>query len=121
MINLLVTGSKGQLGSKIKDLERNYPRYNFFFTDSKSLNITDHLKVNEFIINNKIDVIINCAAFTDVDKAERKFDLANKVNNIAVSNLAQISKDNNIKSFKLGITQPCGIVKKLNKVIDSEK
>ena len=32
MINLLVTGSKGQLGSKIKDLERNYPRYNFFFT-----------------------------------------------------------------------------------------
>jgi dTDP-4-dehydrorhamnose reductase len=97
MINLLVTGSKGQLGSKIKDLERNYPRYNFFFTDSKSLNITDHLKVNEFIINNKIDVIINCAAFTDVDKAERKFDLANKVNNIAVSNLAQISKDNNIK------------------------
>ena len=51
MINLLVTGSKGQLGSKIKDLERNYPRYNFFFTDSKSLNITDHLKVNEFIIN----------------------------------------------------------------------
>ena len=97
MINLLVTGSKGQLGSKIKDLERNYPRYNFFFTDSKSLNITDHLKVNEFIINNKIDAIINCAAFTNVDKAECKFDLANKVNNIAVSNLAQISKDNNIK------------------------
>jgi len=97
MLNLLVTGSKGQLGSEIKDLEKNYLKYNFFFTDSTSLDITDHLKVKQFIKINKINIIINCAAYTDVDKAEYQFDLANKVNNIAVYNLARISKEYNIK------------------------
>ena len=101
MVNVLVTGSSGQLGSEIKELIQNpifnIQNYNFYFTDRKTLNITNRLELEKFAVANKIKIIINCAAYTAVDKAEDDKENANLVNNIAVENLAKISKEKNIK------------------------
>ena len=97
MNNILVTGSKGQLGSEIRELSILYTDYNFFFKGSVDLNITDFRKVNSFIGDQNIDIIINCAAYTAVDNAESNYELANKINNLAVKNLAEIAKERNVK------------------------
>ena len=97
MNNILVTGSNGQLGSELREVSPNYPNNNFLFTDVENLDITNHKAVKEFVQINKINVIINCAAYTAVDKAESEFELANTINHLAVANFAQIVKDNNIK------------------------
>ncbi|KIM05592.1 MAG: dTDP-4-dehydrorhamnose reductase [Sulfurovum sp. AS07-7] len=96
MLNVLVTGSNGQVGSEIKELSANYP-YNFFFTTSKDLDITDHHTVEAFCKENNINTIINCAAYTAVDKAESDEITADLVNRKAVKKLAKISLLNNIK------------------------
>ena len=96
MSNILVTGSKGQVGSELQVLSTNY-KYNFFFTDRKSLDITNLMAIEEFIGLNNIDIIINSAAYTAVDKAEEDKESADLVNHIAVKNLAQVAKDKNIK------------------------
>ncbi len=96
MINVLVSGSNGQLGSEIRELSTSY-LYSFFFTDKETLDITNELYIKNFVKTNSIDVIINCAGYTAVDKAEIEKDLADKINHIAVKNLAQISRENNIK------------------------
>jgi dTDP-4-dehydrorhamnose reductase len=97
MNNILVTGGNGQLGSELKEIASNYPDYNFSFTDVKILDITNHIAVKEFIELNNINVIINCAAYTAVDKAESEPELSNAINHLALANFAQIAKDNNIK------------------------
>ena len=97
MNNILVTGSNGQLGSEIREIALNHSEYNFLFTDVSDLDITNHIEVAELIKNNKINVIINCAAYTAVDKAESEPELSNAINHLATANLARISRDNNIK------------------------
>ena len=97
MVNILVTGANGQLGSEIREISPNYQGYNFFFTDVDDLDITNHKAVKEFIESNNINVIINCAAYTAVDKAESEPEIADKINHLAVKNFAKLSKDNNIK------------------------
>ena len=97
MNNILITGGNGQLGSAIREIEPNFPNYKFLFTNKNNLDITDHISVKEFIENNNINTIINCAAFSDVDKAESEIKLANAINHLAVANLAKLSKDNKIK------------------------
>ena len=97
MNNILVTGGNGQLGSELREIASNYPAYNFLFTDVKAFDITNHTDVKEFIEINKINVIINCAAYTAVDKAESEPELADAINHLALVNLAQIAKDNSIK------------------------
>tara|TARA_B100001093_G_scaffold496581_1_gene542437 strand:- start:432 stop:1289 length:858 start_codon:yes stop_codon:yes gene_type:complete len=97
MNNILVTGGNGQLGSEIREIEHNFPDYKFLFTNKNNLDITDHISVKKFIENNNINTIINCAAFTDVDKAESEIKLANAINHLAVANLAKLSKVNKIK------------------------
>jgi len=94
-MNILVTGSNGQLGSEIKSLSKNYP-YKFFFTDKNELDISKKEDVSKFIEENNIDLIINCAAYTAVDKAEEEQELADLINYKAVKYLAKIAKDNNI-------------------------
>ena len=96
MDNILVTGSNGQLGAEIKELSANYP-YSFFFIHKNELDITDEKKLKEFIQKNNIDTIVNCAAYTAVDRAEEEKELANMINHIAVKNLAKFSKEYNIK------------------------
>ncbi|WP_457617955.1 SDR family oxidoreductase, partial [Lutibacter sp.] len=97
MIHVLVTGSKGQLGLELASLKSNFLNYNFFFTDKSQLNITNFKAVSTFILKNKIEVLINCAAYTNVDKAEDEPDLANEINHLAVKNLAEITKKHQLK------------------------
>ena len=97
MNNILVTGGNGQLGSELKELAPTYANYHFIFTDVENLDICDHKAVATFIDKSNINTIINCAAFTAVDKAEEQFELADKINHLAVANFAQIAKDKNIQ------------------------
>jgi dTDP-4-dehydrorhamnose reductase len=96
-INILVTGGNGQLGSELKELEIKFPQYHFVFTDVEMLDICNHQAVASFIEVNQITTIINCAAYTAVDKAEEQFELADKINHLAVANFAQIARDKNIQ------------------------
>lgn len=93
MSKVLVTGSNGQLGSEIKELSESLKEEFFFDT----LDITDQDALKSFIKTNKIDTIINCAAYTAVDKAEDDEVSANRVNHLAVKYLAELSKENGIK------------------------
>ena len=97
MNNILVTGSEGQLGSELRAIAFRFNQYNLFFTNRLTLDITDYNAVKAFTEINKINAIINCAAYTSVDSAESKSKLADAVNHLAVSNLAKIAKQNNIK------------------------
>ncbi|MGV8947013.1 MAG: dTDP-4-dehydrorhamnose reductase [Lutibacter sp.] len=92
MYNILVTGSIGQLGSEIRELAESYPQHHFFFTDVDTLDITDKKAVSLFIQENKITVIVNCAAYTAVDKAESEPKLSDKINHLAVQHLAEAAK-----------------------------
>ena len=96
MNNILVTGSNGQLGSEIKELSSEYD-YNFFFTCRDDLDIANEQDIKNFVESKKINTIINCAAYTAVDKAEEDKEGADKINHLAVKYLAQISKEKNIQ------------------------
>ena len=67
MNNILVTGSEGQLGSELRAIAFRFTQYNLFFTNRLTLDITDYNAVKAFAETNKINVIINCAAYTSVD------------------------------------------------------
>ncbi len=94
--NILITGSNGQLGSEFKLLSKIPTEYNFYFTDKNSLNICDYDAVKNYSNSNNIDLIINCAAYTNVEKAEDEKLLCEKINSDAVHNLASICKKYNI-------------------------
>lgn len=87
-MNILVTGCNGQLGSEIRLLEENYGQHTFFNTDRDELDITNQTAVNDFVKNNAIDGIINCAAYTAVDKAETDKQLCTALNTEAPAYLA---------------------------------
>lgn len=101
MINTLITGSSGQVGNEIRDFILNdegvISGFEFYFTDRNILDITDSDAVEDYCVKNNIEVIVNCAAYTAVDKAEEDAVIADRVNHLAVKNLAQIAKNNNIK------------------------
>jgi dTDP-4-dehydrorhamnose reductase len=97
MNKVLVTGGKGQLGSELKELAPKYQQYQFIFTDMETLDICNHQAVANFIDKNSINTIINCAAYTAVDRAEEHFELADKVNHLAVANFAQIAKEKSLQ------------------------
>ena len=88
-MKVLVTGSNGQLGSEIRDLCTNYENIEFVFKDLPELDISDFDSLNSLIINKKINAVINCAAYTAVDKAEENIELAERVNSKGVSNLVK--------------------------------
>jgi dTDP-4-dehydrorhamnose reductase len=95
-INILVTGSNGQLGNELQKIASNYPDYQFHFTDVADLDITNAGAVNDYVTGNKIGCIINAAAYTAVDKAEAETELANKINGFAVGNLALAAKNSSV-------------------------
>ena len=94
--NILVTGSNGQVGSEIKELASKYS-YNFFFTDRNNIDITSKDSIKEFCQTNSINVIINCAAYTAVDKAQSDIENSDLVNRKAVKKLSIIAKELDIK------------------------
>jgi dTDP-4-dehydrorhamnose reductase len=84
MPNILVTGGNGQLGIELKKRCQGLPDINFLFTDIEDLDISNTRDVNEFFRINAPAYLINCAAYTAVDKAETEKELAQKVNSTAV-------------------------------------
>jgi len=92
-MKILITGSNGQLGREIKELESVYTHYEFIFTDVEELDITDADSVNDYFAFQKPDVVINCAAYTAVDKAETDEEMAFRVNASAPGNLARAASD----------------------------
>ncbi|MDF1882596.1 dTDP-4-dehydrorhamnose reductase [Sulfurimonas sp. SAG-AH-194-C21] len=96
MSNILVTGSNGQLGSELRELSKEYA-YNFYFTDRETLDISNANAIKEFTEINNVNIIINTAAYTAVDKAEDDALNADAINAKAVKTLAQIAKDKNIQ------------------------
>lgn len=99
MKKILITGSKGQLGSSIKKLELEYPDFSFVYTDVADLDITNKEEVMEFFEKGKFTHAINCAAYTAVDKAEEEFDLAKKINAIGPANMASAAKKTSCQFF----------------------
>ena len=97
MSNVLVTGSNGQLGLEIVKLKNDFPQFNFYFTDRTSLDISNTDAIENYVVNNKIDTIINCAAYTNVDKAEDESKLANEINCLAIKKIAEIAKKYGVK------------------------
>ena len=86
-MNILVTGAKGQLGTHMLLCSAN-SRHRYFFTDVDELDITDPVVIRQFVIGQQIDAIVNCAAYTNVDRAETDEILADKINHLAVGYLA---------------------------------
>ena len=88
-MNILVTGANGQLGSEIKDCQHNFKELNIVYADLQDLDICNEDTVNTFVTTNSIDAVINCAAYTAVDKAEKDVEMARKVNATGVFNLVK--------------------------------
>lgn len=88
-MHILVTGSNGQLGNELQVLAPKYPQHSFVFTDVDELNITNKKAVNAFFKENDFQCVINCAAYTNVDKAEEEQGLARKINVQGVKYIAQ--------------------------------
>lgn len=88
-MNILITGCNGQLGNELQLLEKNYPQYTFFNTDVNELDITDAEAIGRYVDSNNIDIIINCAAYTAVDKAESNKELCKALNAEAPAYLAE--------------------------------
>ncbi len=91
-MNILVTGANGQLGSEMRRLGAVSPN-NYIFTDVAELDITDANAVVSAVKDNAIEIIINCAAYTNVDKAESDEATAELINATAVANLAAAMKE----------------------------
>ena len=88
-MNILITGCNGQLGNEMQLLEKQHPQHTYFNTDVAELDITDRQAVGRFIDDYQIDGIVNCAAYTAVDKAEEHADMAQLLNATAPGYLAE--------------------------------
>ena len=91
-IKLLVTGSNGQLGQELKHLADSLPQLKTVFTDREELDITDDEAVKDFVWKGEFSHIINCAAYTAVDRAESEPDLCHAINVVGAKNLAEVAK-----------------------------
>lgn len=97
MKTILVTGANGQLGNSIRLLAKHYPQYNFLFTDVDTLDITDPQAVGKAIKDNQVDYVVNCAAYTAVDKAEDDEELCRRLNSYAVGVLGKAAHEADAK------------------------
>jgi dTDP-4-dehydrorhamnose reductase len=98
-MNVMVTGSEGQLGSEFRATASRYPQWNFSFFSHKDLDITDREKVNAAMLQNRCDVLVNCAALTSVDRAEADSGPSFRVNRDGVEVLARAAKEHGILLF----------------------
>lgn len=96
-MRILILGALGQLGSEIKFLSKDKSEHDFFFTSKKDINISDKNEIKTFVLNNSIEAIINCAAYTKVDLAEDNEALAYEINAYGVRNIVDICQENNVK------------------------
>ena len=95
---ILVTGGSGQLAKSIQSLViKNKTNHDFIFISRSELDLADLQSVRSYFNKNKFDLIINCAAYTKVDKAETDQEQANLVNHLAVEKISEIAKKNNTR------------------------
>ncbi|EZH72274.1 dTDP-4-dehydrorhamnose reductase [Aquimarina atlantica] len=94
--NILITGSSGQLGQCIEKIKKNYPGLQLHFASSEILDITKNEEVQHFFKNKSFNFVVNCAAYTNVEQAEKEPEKAFLVNATGVLNLAQVCKEYNI-------------------------
>ncbi len=92
MKNILITGANGQLGNEMRLLAEENKGYTYFFTDVAELDICNEKAVMDFVLNHQIDIIVNCAAYTAVDKAEDEKDLCDRLNHVAPGYLAKAAE-----------------------------
>jgi len=97
MATILVTGADGQLGMELRKIALSYAGYQFIFTDIGTLDITDATNVSEVINSNNPDWIINCAGYTNVDKAEGDKERAHAINATGVTNIIKAIKNSRCK------------------------
>lgn len=93
MKTILVTGANGQLGNSLRLLADRYAGFNFLFTDVDTLDITDPAAVKAMVKDNQVNYIINCAAYTAVDKAEDDEALCRRINTYAVGVLGEAARE----------------------------
>ena len=104
-MRILVTGKNGQLGRSIQKIvntntkiDNNQSLYDFIFVGREDLDLSSGNSISHYFSkNNKFDIIINCAAYTQVDKAEQEVELANQINHLAVKQLAKIANKQQAK------------------------
>lgn len=100
-MRILITGAAGQLGNELHNvLEQNKPGITLY-TDIHDLDLTDAAAVRKYIVDNEISHIVNCAAFTAVDKAEQEQAICAKVNTDAVKNIAEVAADYGVKVIQI--------------------
>jgi len=97
MKTILITGSNGQLGNEMQQAATRYPAFQFIYTDVEDLDICDKAALDAFVKANAVNVIVNCAAYTAVDKAEDDVDLCYKINAEAVRNIGEVAHQNGLK------------------------
>lgn len=93
-MNILVTGAAGQLGRTIEKISV-VSNNRYLFCSSRDLDITDERAVDAFVTDNSVDIIVNCASYTAVDKAEDEVEKADLVNHKAVASLADVAGKHN--------------------------
>ena len=101
MKNILITGANGQLGNEMRVLSVENPEYTYFFTDVAELDICNEQAVMDFVKANHIQVIVNCAAYTAVDKAEENIEFCTKLNADAVGYLAKAAEANQAEFIQI--------------------
>lgn len=97
MKKILVTGANGQLGSELNVLSMNYPNYQWIFADRTKVTLDNLDLLNTQLENIQPNIILNCGAYTAVDKAESEKELAFTINNLAVELIAKYASENNVK------------------------
>ena len=91
-MKILVTGANGQLGNEMQAIAADNPQHEYFFTDVRELDICDEQAVHAFVRDRAIEVIVNCAAYTAVDKAEDNAELCDRLNREAPGYLADAAE-----------------------------
>ncbi|OXB07610.1 dTDP-4-dehydrorhamnose reductase [Flavobacterium pectinovorum] len=97
MKKILVTGANGQLGSELNVLSMNYPNYQWIFADRTKVTLDNLDLLNTQLESIQPNIILNCGAYTAVDKAEAEKELAFTINNLAVELIAKYASENNVK------------------------
>jgi len=97
MKKVLVTGSYGQLGSELRQIAPQMKDVDFVFTDADTLDICDKEAIEQFVVGKSFDFIVNCAAYTAVDKAEEDEEKCFAINSEAVRNIGEVAASNGIK------------------------
>ena len=97
MTTILITGSNGQLGNEMQQASTRFPAFNYIYTDVEDLDICDKNALDRYVKVNHVNIIVNCAAYTAVDKAEDDEALCYKINTDAVRNIGEVANENGLK------------------------